>query len=421
MKIAIFTNTYLPHVGGVAKSVAGLVNGMKERGHAVLVVAPEFDEQPDNEEDVLRIPSIQNFNGTDFSFKLPSGNRIGEAIKSFHPDIVHSHHPFLLGDAAMRHAHQWGLPLVFTHHTLYEDYVHYVLDDSQYLRRLAMELATEYANLCDRVIAPSESLRKIITLRGVITPVVPIPTGVDTASFRLGNGNRIRRQLGIAPDAFLIGHVGRLASEKNLPYLAEAVCQYLETVADSRFLLAGEGELSGEMTELFDARGLQNRVVRMGKLNGEDLVDTYHAMDLFVFSSKSETQGMVLAEAMAAGVPVVALDASGVRDIVEDGINGTLLPGESTPEGFAAAINRMRTLLESDAASLAVNLQRTAMPFSSTHCLDQVEALYLEVHARKHPAPDPKAWDRFANRVEAEWEIAISRARALGAALYKEG
>lgn len=421
MKIAIFTNTYIPHVGGVAKSVSALVEGMRARGHDCLVIAPEFDDQPADEQSVLRIPSIRNFNGTDFSFRLPSGNMIGEAIKAFHPELIHSHHPFLLGEAAMRVAHQWGLPLVFTHHTRYEDYVHYVLDDSKYLERLAVELATEYANLCDRVIAPSESIKDLITQRGVTTPIEAIPTGIDQDHFRSGDGSSVRKKLNITPDQFVVGHVGRLASEKNLGYLAKAVFAYLERDADSVFLLVGEGDSLKDIKREAQDRGLSGRLHLLGKLTSDALVNAYHAMDLFAFSSKSETQGMVLAEAMAAGTPVVALDASGARDIIEDGVNGRLLPEKSEPDAFADAIAGLKQELASGSGKLAEAMERTVIRFSSKVCLDQVEALYRKLITEDQAEPDLKAWERFSNRIEAEWDIAIGKARAIGAAFQNDG
>ncbi|NDV61787.1 glycosyltransferase family 4 protein [Puniceicoccales bacterium CK1056] len=417
MKLALFTNTYSPHVGGVAKSVAALVKGMRARNHEVLVVAPEFENQPKDELSVVRIPSIHNFNGTDFSFKLPSGNRIGEAIKAFHPDIIHSHHPFLLGDAAMRMAHQWQVPIVFTHHTRYEDYVHYVIDDFEYLERLAIELATEYANLCDRVIAPSNSIKDLITKRGVKVPVSSIPTGIDHEQFKSGDGLKIRKQLGIAEDRFVIGHVGRLANEKNLPYLVEAVCAYLKGAQDAEFLLVGKGDSLDRIKATMHEERLDKRVHYLGKLDRQDLVDSYHAMDLFAFSSKSETQGMVLAEAMAAGTPVIALDASGSRDIINDWKNGRLMPEASNPESFARGIGELRKLASENSQELHENMRTTAEKFSESACLYRVEALYHELREEEQISPDIKSFDRFANRIEAEWEIAISRARAIGVAL----
>src|SRR3990172_3888517 len=126
MNIVMFTNTYTPHVGGVARSVEAFSGAYRRRGHRVLVVAPEFADQPQHEEDVVRIPAIQNFNGSDFSVVLPVPGSLDDVLDAFKPDIVHAHHPFLLGNTAVRVARFRELPLVFTHHTLYEQYTHYV-------------------------------------------------------------------------------------------------------------------------------------------------------------------------------------------------------------------------------------------------------------------------------------------------------
>ena len=142
MKIAMFTNTYLPHVGGVARSVKTLEDGCRARGHRVKVIAPDFDGA-EKSPDVLRVPAIQHFNGSDFCVRLPVPNIIREFVEEFKPDIIHSHHPFLLGDAALREARKLHVPILFTHHTLYERYTHYMPLDSPALKRVAIQMATE--------------------------------------------------------------------------------------------------------------------------------------------------------------------------------------------------------------------------------------------------------------------------------------
>jgi glycosyltransferase involved in cell wall biosynthesis len=342
MKICMFTNTYLPHVGGVARSVSAFVEDLRGLGHKVLVIAPTFSgvEAGENrQEGSYRIPSIQEFNGSDFSVRLPAPYFLAEQIEAFGPELIHSHHPFLLGDTALRIARGGGLPLVFTHHTLYENYTHYVPFDSEAMKRFVINLATEYANLCEAVIAPSESVAEILRQRGVKQPVEVIPTGVDLDFFADGSGERCRRKLGIDREALVIGHVGRLAEEKNLPYLAEAVSMALKRQKQARALIAGSGDAREKIQRIFKQHRVDGRVTfSTGTLKGTDLADAYRAMDLFVFASKSETQGLVLAEAMAAGVPVVALDASGVREVLADGRNGRMLEGEAAPENFAGAI-----------------------------------------------------------------------------------
>ncbi|MFW6387587.1 MAG: glycosyltransferase, partial [Thermodesulfobacteriota bacterium] len=197
MNILIFTNTFTPHVGGVARSVEAFTAEYRKRGHRVLVVAPEFPDMPQHEIDVVRINAIQHFNTSDFSVALPIHPHLSKAIDDFDPDIVHSQHPFLLGITAVRTARHRGLPLVFTHHTLYEQYTHYVPGNSPSMKRFVIELATRYANLCHQVFAPSESIRDLLLERGVTTRVTVVPTGVKVENFTSVEGTAFRKQLKI--------------------------------------------------------------------------------------------------------------------------------------------------------------------------------------------------------------------------------
>jgi len=206
MKICMFTNTYKPHVGGVARSVDFFTEDLRADGHRVLVVAPEFPGAEDDQEGkVVRVPAIQEFNGSDFSVRLPAPFRVDQTVEAFDPQIVHSHHPFLMGDTALRVARDRRVPLVFTHHTLYEQYTHYVPLNSEAMERFVIRLATDYANFCTRVVAPSQSIADLIQKRGVRSPVDVVPTGVDLTFFTGGRGETFRREHGISPDAMVVG------------------------------------------------------------------------------------------------------------------------------------------------------------------------------------------------------------------------
>ena len=225
MKICMMTNTYLPHVGGVARSVSTFADEYLKQRHKVLVVAPEFEGKPLTKRAasiVERVAAIQNFNGSDFSVRLPLAATLSERIDNFQADILHAHHPFLLGDTALRVAATKNVPIIFTHHTRYEDYTHYVPFDSPALKEVAINLSTEFANLCDGVIAPSESIAALIKKRGVTSPIRVVPTGIDVKAFAAGDGACFRKKFKIPAKAFVVGHVGRLAPEKNLGYLARA-------------------------------------------------------------------------------------------------------------------------------------------------------------------------------------------------------
>lgn len=419
MRICMFTNTYLPHVGGVARSVSILARDLEKMGHRLLIIAPEFAEPGSRESDeqVVRLPAIQNFNGSDFSVSVPIPFMLREAVNEFQPDIVHSHHPFLLGDSALRTARSFQMPIVFTHHTLYEQYTHYVPFDSEVMKRFVVQLSTKYANMCDRIIAPSQSIADLIISRGVKRPVTEIPTGVDIEFFKKGDGRSFRQSAGIPADAFVIGHVGRLAPEKNLSYLARAASRCLTANKNARFLVVGDGRSRKTMQDIFETDKVQSRVIFTGNKAGEELRDAYRAMNLFVFSSKSETQGMVLAEAMAAGLPVVALDASGVREVLKDGKNGRLLPGNASVQDFAATTESIMQ----DAATLqayAQNAQKTAEHFSRTICAQKMVDLYK--NAMRHYATDMDkepidiiSWEHFLGRLNTEWDLLAQKTRAI--------
>ena len=412
MNICMFTNTYLPHVGGVARSVQFFAEDLITRGHRVLVVAPTFSEHAEptlNRPKVVRVPAIQHFNGSDFSVRIPLPLYIDQEIEEFVPDIVHSHHPFLLGDAAVRVARKRDLPLVFTHHTLYERYTHYVPLDSEALIGFVKRLSTMYANLCCQVVAPSRSIADLIRRRGVHRPIAEIPTGVDVSFFAAADGQKLRREINLPEDALVIGHLGRLAPEKNLSYLAEAVALFMASAPGAHFLVIGDGPSRSNIERIFADRHLQDRLHLAGEASGDRLRDAYGAMDLFVFSSRSETQGMVLVEAMAAGKPVIALDASGSREVVRDKENGRLLPADAAPNDFAAAIQG----LQSDpglSEKWAAGARRTAQRFSRRACAEKMEDLYQEVidrhdtHLPRKPA-EHGPLDTLTERLKTEWDL----------------
>ncbi len=416
MNICHFTNTFLPHVGGVARAVQTLLEEQREAGHRVLVVAPEFaeGEAPARiERHVVRIAAFTHFNDSDFSVSLPLAAALEERLADFPADLVHAHHPFLLGDTALREAANRDVPVIFTHHTFYEHYIHYLPVRSEAAGEFAADVATRFAQRCAAVVAPSRSVRDLILSRGVSVPVHVIPTGIDTRLLATGDGARARGSLGLPADVPVIGHLGRLAGEKNLRYLATALGLALRAWPEARGLIVGDGPARAEMEDVLSSLGVRPRVVFAGKLGGRRLRDACAAMDLFAFASLSETQGLVLAEVMAAGVPVVALDASGVREIVRDGKNGRLLAADASEEVFARvlvnALRRVATRLRWAEAA-----RRTAATFDRGRTTRRLVALYASV-VREHRRT-PRAASAFQPalaRLVTEGQIIADKAGAL--------
>jgi len=415
VNILMVTNTFTPHVGGVAGSVRRFTEAFRGSGHRVLVVAPEFDGAPRTEEDVIRVPAVQHFNGSDFAVPVPITRAVSAALKAFLPHVVHSHHPFLLGDTALRVAASREVPVVFTHHTMYEKYTHYVPGDSPQLKRFVIDLTTGYCNLCDVVIAPSETVEDLLLHRGVTVPIAVIPTGVNLDLFERADGSAYRRAAGIPAAAFVVGHVGRLAPEKNMGFLAEAVAGFLARYPEGRFLLIGEGPSKGGVLATFDRHGLSGRIHVGGVLQGNELAAAYKAMDVFAFASLTETQGMVLTEAMAAGVPVVAIDAAGAREVVRDRENGRLVARPDAEE-FREALRWVAGLDPGERRHLAEKVDATAREFSIPRSAAKQLALYESLAATRRPSRkiDTSPWASARTRIGKEWEILRNIARATG-------
>ncbi len=421
MKIMMISNTYLPIVGGLEKSIESFASKFREWGHEVLIVVPRLEESEPDAPGILRIPSLRHFRHPDFSLLLPVFTVLSQAVERFEPDVIHAHHPFLMGEMALRLCARYKKPLVFTYHILFEQYAHYVPLPPASGRKFLVELAAGFANLSTRVIAPSESVRGILRAEGVKRPIDVVPTGVDTAAFS-ANSERgreaVRDRFLIPPGAFVFGYFGRLAPEKNLGFLARAAISFMRRNSGAHFFAAGKGPFEQEMDRLFNEAGMSGRYHFAGVLGGQALVDCYHALDAFAFASTSETQGMVLCEAMAAGVPVIALDGPGVREVVRDFHNGRLVMSGSARD-FVSALDWCASLDRTVREGVADAARQTADEFSLNKCARRALGTYeaaIEVCGMEDEGRHEE-WHSMMRRLGTEWKIISSIGRATGLAL----
>ncbi|MBP9854834.1 MAG: glycosyltransferase [Candidatus Omnitrophica bacterium] len=412
MNILMMTNTYKPILGGLEKSVEAFTKEFRRRGHRVLIITPEYDGAPE-EEDVIRIPAMQKFNGSDFSIQLPVPGVLEKVLEGLRPDIIHTHHPFLIGDTALRLASKYNTPVVFTHHTLYEENVHYVPGNQEALRKFVIELSTGYANLADQVIAPSESVMQMMQGRGVQSPIHVVPTGIYEKNFSRGARLGFRGKFKIPKDAFVVGHLGRLAPEKNLEFVAKAVSKYLRGDVSAHCMIAGKGPSEEMIQEIFRREGVIDRLHMVGVVKGKDLVDAYHAMDVFAFASQSETQGLVLTEAMAAGVPVVGVDAPGVREVVRDKVNGRLLMQENLDD-FFAALAWMKTQSPEMMKKMNAACRQTAHQFSMESSVDKISKVYLSsiIDGFVRKSTGDNFLSSTLRLIEAQWRLTTNLSKA---------
>ncbi len=329
MKIAIFTNNYLPNPYGVSGSVESFRKSFESLGHKVYIFAPKWKDFQDSNPNVFRYPSIEtNIKKIRFPLAIPYSRRIGKMLDNLDLDIIHSQHPNLLGSTAKRWAKKKNIPIVFTWHTLYDRYVHFVpFLPRKLAANWAIRNAKNYANQCDAVIVPTPSVIGIIRKWGVVNKnVMSIPTGVEEKLFASPNRESVRSEYNIKDNEILLLVMARLTVEKNVDFLVEAIIETLRRNVLAKFMVCGDGDLKDELIKKVFEAGLKERVFFVGIVPEAEKKNYYAAGDIFVYASKSETQGMVLTEAMYSGLPIVAVRATGVQDIIESDKTGFLVP-----------------------------------------------------------------------------------------------
>ncbi len=342
MKIAMMTNNYKPFVGGVPISVERLAVSLRRLGHEVTVFAPTYGEVcPEGEEGVIRCRNL--LSGVCGGFSVPDGfdpaiERIfaGEGF-----DVIHVHHPVAMGNAALHMSRRFHVPLVFTYHTRYEQYLHYLRLSGA--KCLVPAYIRYFAGRCDALIAPSPGMKRYLEAIGVTAPITVLPTGVLEGSYcpEKEKVREVRRQLA-AEGKRLFVCTARLAKEKNIDFLLESLALYRHsTKTDFVLALIGEGPLEKHLRRRVEELGLDAQVRFAGRVENREIVNYCAAADFFLFPSTSETQGIVSLEAMAAGTPVLAVRATGTEDIVIDGKNGYMVE-----EDAAVFANKLADLME---------------------------------------------------------------------------
>ena len=343
MHIAYFTNTYLPVVSGVVRSVQSFRDALSSLGHNVFVFAQE-DDYEDTEPFIFRYPSLRLPLPVDIPTALPVSSFVDQVIPKLKLDVIHTHHPFLLGQTAASKARDLNLPLVFTFHTQYHEYTHYVPFSQEqvqeFLKDRVMNWLREYMRKCQHIVIPSESMRSILVNDyGLVDHFTVIPTGIDIAPYKDADGAPLRAEWGWSGDKVIIS-VGRLAEEKNWGTLLQAFALALKEQQNLRLVLVGDGPQAQTLRQLAAELGITERVLFTGSLPFDQVPTYLKAADLFAFASVTETQGLATLEAMAAGLPVVAVTGPGTSDIVDQGVQGYLV--QNDPQDLA---NRMVELI----------------------------------------------------------------------------
>lgn len=378
MRIAIFTESYEPIVNGVSVCVSTLREGLANRGHEVFVFAPSYKGHTDVVEGVHRLPSSHTFLMPDYPFPLPLAPKARKAFAALKPDIVHTQTPFMLGVLGAKWATRYNVPLVSTNHTLYTEYVHYApVRPKALTKAFLVWLMKWYYTGCGAVVVPSKPVEAILRSYGVKTRVEIIKTGIDCVPpLAPDKRTEVRSRYGAAENDFLLLYVGRIAREKNLRMLLSAFRTVLARHDRVKLLLVGGGPALAETKAFSSSLGLDGKAEFLGMLKRHDISPIYAAADAFVFPSTTETQGIAICEAMSAGLPVVAVNAGGIPENVQDGVDG-FLTNDSADE-FA---DRMSFLITHDRerAEMGARARDNACNFSVERMVDQFERFYLSV------------------------------------------
>lgn len=343
MRIAMMTNNYKPFVGGVPISIERLADSLRDLGHTVYVFAPDYKSPVDDDEYTFRFPTMKR----KVAGVIPVPNLIygyvKKIISTLEIDLIHVHHPVMIGNVATRLGQEFHIPVVFTYHTRYEQYLHY-LKPFGYLQNKAnqgklveaviidfvqQQVIQRYLNhfleKCDMVFAPTKSIQDYLEPFHIDTPISIAPTGLPRVNFEDHIEATDIREKYLQGKQYLICTVSRLAKEKNLSFLLRGVATVKEQLGDIfNLLILGDGPEKENLIALSQTLKIDGNVFFVGEVPNQKISSFHQACDLFLFSSKSETQGIVLLEAMAAYLPVFAIRATGVSDVVVSGENGVL-------------------------------------------------------------------------------------------------
>ncbi len=394
MRVLMISDVYFPRVNGVSTSIKTFRDELPGFGVDSQLVVPAYPGHAgDPDGTIIRLASWQVPRDPEDRLVRPGALRaFRRGIRRGGFDLVHVQTPFAAHYAGVTVARQLGIPVVESYHTYFEHYLHHYVPwvPGALTRLLARRVTVSQCGAVDRVIAPSTQMAAALRAYGVDTPIEVLPTGIPASGFVLGDGARFRARHGINPSRPVATFVGRVAHEKNIDFLLSMLRTLRERVPDVLLVIAGEGPARPHCERLVAAAGLAGSVRFLGYLDrATDLPDCYQAADVFVFASRTETQGLVLLEAMAQGTPVVSTAVMGTIDVLSQA-GGAVVVREDE-QAFAAAIAGLLTD-PVRRAELGDRARRHAETWSSSALAGKLAALYETLHPRKR---QPTGWCRL--------------------------
>lgn len=390
MNIALFSDTYLPDINGVATSTHILKNALKKHGHHVLVVTtilPHHSDYIDEDQDVLRLPGIDlkklyGYRASNiYSFKGM------KELKEFQPDIIHIQTEFGIGIFGKIAGEILNVPVCYTYHTMWADYSHYITPGNlkavdQTAKKIIEKISKIYGNSCSELIVPSQKTADALRTYGISNSIHVIPTGLDLESFSIKNKNQryvdqIIQEYHLE-NKFVVIFLGRIAPEKSIEILIDAMQDIAKTHDEICLMIVGGGPQLDELKAMVQERGLQDYIFFTGPKESQWVPSFYHAAQLFVSASMSETQGLTYIEAMASGLPVLARHDKNLDGVIVDGQNGYFFNDKND------LVEKIISLSQTDLTTLSNQAQEDAQKYSSDNFYKKIISTYEQALSKHH-------------------------------------
>lgn len=343
MNIAFFSDTYEPQKNGVVTAIRSQKKILENYKNKVYLFIPYIPNSP-SEETIYKLPSIVFPFQREHRVASPYSIKYELLFKKLKIDLVHTHTPFSLGIFGWSQAKKRNLPLVHTFHTIFEEYAYYIWDHfpniikrkiirEKKARDVAVWISKTYCDLCDLIIAPSTKVKKLLENYGIEKPIEILPNGLDSKDFKPLDKRVARERRDLPLEGIILLFVGRLGKEKNITFLLKVI-RWLKSNSKYPyyFVIVGDNPDKGIKEGLkreAEKYKIEDRVIFTGYLDYPKVIECYYSSDIFVFSSLTETQGMVVGEALFSGVPVIALEDLAIEDFIKNGENGFLIPNNT--------------------------------------------------------------------------------------------
>ena len=392
MNIGIFTDTYLPQINGVVSSIVTLEQQLIKQGHNVYIFTISHPKADDGKPYVHRIPSLPFVFLKDHRVGIIYSSKLVRKVKKLKLDIILSQTEFSLGFLAKLISKQLHVPIVHTYHTMYEEYMHYISKGVEFSPELARKYSKMFCNSVDGVVAPTQKTKDLLLSYGVKKPIEVIPTGINFAPFSpsrytVDETRALKAQFNLDPHAPTILFVGRLAKEKSIDIVFEALPKVIKEVPNAQFFVVGDGPEMNHLRALAKALQLESNIIFAGLQPWSTIGKFYQLGDVFVSASVSETQGLTFAEAMAAGLPVVAKNDESIEGLVIDDYNGKKF---TTTDELSEALIAL-LMDEGFRKTLSVHAMSSVAPLSDEIFGQNALAYYQKILALKEQKTSKKA------------------------------